>query len=62
MQAVSVKVGERYGPEYVNQLYKQLLSFDKNVVYYCMTDNAEGLNKNIAVSYTHLTQPTINSV
>ena len=49
MQAVSVKVGERYGPEYVNQLYKQLLSFDKNVVYYCMTDNAEGLNKNIEI-------------
>lgn len=49
MQAVSVKVGEKYGPEYVNQLYKQLLSFDKNVVYYCMTDNAEGLNKNIEI-------------
>jgi len=49
MQAVSVKVGDRYGPEYVNQIYRQLLSFDSNIVYYCMTDNKQGLNKNIEI-------------
>lgn len=47
MQAVSLKVGSLYTAEYVNELYKQLLTFDKNCVYYCMCDNEEGLNKDI---------------
>ena len=49
MQAVSVKVGSLYTAEYVNQLYNQLLTFDKNSVYYCLCDNEEGLNKDIRV-------------
>ena len=49
MQAVSVKVGDAYSSNYVNQLYKQLLTFDQNVVYCCMTDNREGLDPNIEV-------------
>ena len=49
MQAVSVKVGDRYGPEFVNQIYRQLLTFDKDIVYYCMTDDRRGLNKDIEV-------------
>ena len=47
MQAVSVKVGDTYGADYVNNLYNQLLTFDKNSVYYCLCDNEEGLDTNI---------------
>ena len=49
MQAVSVKVGDMYGADYVNNLYNQLLTFDKNSVYYCLCDNEEGLDTNIRV-------------
>ena len=49
MQAVSLKVGNLYTAEYVNELYKQLLTFDKNCVYYCLCDNEEGLDTNIRV-------------
>ena len=49
MQAVSVKVGDAYSAKYVNELYKKLLTFDKNVVYYCLSDNREGLDNNIEV-------------
>ena len=49
MQAVSVKVGEQYGVEYVNQLYKQLLTFHKDCIYYCMTDDSTGLHKDIKI-------------
>ena len=49
MQAVSVKVGDTYGADYVNNLYNQLLTFDKNSVYYCLCDNEEGLDTNIRV-------------
>jgi len=49
MQAVSVKVGKLYGVEYVNQLYKQLLTFHKDCIYYCMTDDPEGLDKDIQI-------------
>ena len=49
MQAVSVKVGDAYNSNFVNQLYKQLLTFDKNCVYYCLTDNGKELDPNIEV-------------
>ena len=49
MQAVSVKVGDAYNSNFVNQLYKQLLTFDKNCVYCCMTDNGEGLDAGIEI-------------
>jgi hypothetical protein len=49
MQAVSVKVGDAYNSNFVNQLYKQLLTFDKKCVYCCMTDNGEGLDPDIKV-------------
>ena len=49
MEAVSVKVGEQYGAEYVNQLYKQLLTFHKDCIYYCMTDDPKGLHKDIQI-------------
>lgn len=49
MQAVSLKVGDTYSADYVNNLYKQLLTFDKNCRYYCLTDNKKGLNSNIEI-------------
>ena len=49
MQAVSVKVGDAYSAKYVNELYKKLLTFDENVVYFCLCDNAGGLDNNIEI-------------
>ena len=49
MQAVSLKVGTTYSARYVNQLYKQLKHADKRIEYTCLTDDAEGLKKEINV-------------
>ena len=58
MQAVSVKVGDAYSSNFVNQLYKQLLTFDKNCVYCCMTDNGEGLDAGIEIIRIHSYSPS----
>ena len=52
MQAVSVKVGKLYGVDYVNELYKQLLTLHKDCIYYCMTDDPVGLHKDIKIIKT----------
>lgn len=47
---ICIKVGNKYGPEYVNKLYhacETWCSFRHHFI--CLTDNIEGLNKNIEV-------------
>ena len=50
MNILTLKVGDKYSPDYVNRLYKGLkrnssVSFD----FYCYTENSDGLDENISV-------------
>ena len=49
MQAVSLKVGTTYNARYVNQLYKQLKFADQRIEFTCLTDDPEGLKKEINI-------------
>ena len=47
---VCVKWGTKFGPEYVNRLYRMV---EKNLTvphrFVCFTDNAEGIDKNVEI-------------
>lgn len=47
---ITLKWGKKYGPHYVNRLYRCLLkTFTGNFDFYCYTDNNDLLDKNIIV-------------
>lgn len=44
------KWGEKYDPAYVNRLFNSVVkNCDYDVVFHCITDNLEGLNKDIEI-------------
>ena len=50
MNVVCMKWGDLYGPHYVNRLYNQCKKFIKlDFNFYCVTDNAKGINSNIKI-------------
>ena len=45
---ICMKWGSRYGPEYVNRLYKSITKHTKTRTnVYCFTDNAENINEKV---------------
>jgi len=47
---ITLKWGKKYGPEYVNRLYKTLLNiYSGEFDFYCFTDNPAGLENNINI-------------
>ena len=50
MNILTLKVGDKYSPDYVNRLYK---GFKRNSSvpfdFYCYTENSDGLDDNISV-------------
>lgn len=47
---ITLKWGTKYGPEYVNRLYANLLNtYNGEFEFYCFTDDAEGLQPSIHI-------------
>lgn len=47
---ITLKWGKKYGPEYVNRLYRSLLNiYSGEFDFYCFTDNPNGLENNINI-------------
>ena len=45
---ICMKWGTRYGPEFVNKLFKSIQKHTKrSTELYCLTDNTQGIDKNI---------------
>lgn len=55
---ITLKWGTKYGPEYVNRLYKTLLNiYSGDFDFYCFTDNFSGLNENIITKDINILRP-----
>jgi hypothetical protein len=45
---ITFKWGKKYGPEYVNRLYKTLVNtYSGNFIFHCITDNPVGFDEGI---------------
>jgi hypothetical protein len=47
---ITLKWGTKYGPEYVNRLYRSLVNtYSGKFIFHCITDNSEGFDNGIVV-------------
>lgn len=59
---VTIKWGTKYGPEYVNRLYKTLKNtYSGPFNFYCYTDNQQGLHSDIVIQDIKLLRQTPSS-
>ena len=48
---ICMKWGTRYGPEFVNRLYKSIKKHTKRITrLYCLTDDDQNIDKNIILT------------
>lgn len=55
---ITLKWGKKYGPEYVNRLYKTLSSiYGGKFEFYCFTDNSNSIHPDIIIKDINLLRP-----
>lgn len=64
INAYCFKWGKKYDPIYVNRLFKSVVkNYDDDVVFHCITDDDEGLHKDIEIMYYEDTRiPELNNI
>lgn len=46
---LTIKWGTKYGPEYVNRLYRALRSYNADIRFICYTDDSRGIDEHIEI-------------
>lgn len=55
---ITLKWGKKYGPEYVNRLYKTLSNiYGGRFEFYCFTDDSNGVHSNVIIKDINLLRP-----